>query len=249
MSWRHLRLALLVLAVLAVIVLVGAARILRGHPNVLWMIVNEKCVPDMQAHGTPAPCSEVSLAAGYTVLKDLRGAYQFLLIPTHRVTGIEDPYVRAANAPDYFAEAWAAKHWLEGRLGHAVPRQDVALAVNSWFGRSQNQLHIHIDCLRPDVATALAGSNTGDGWGSMTLPPYGHVYEVRKLDSADLTGVNPFQLAAQSPRAGSDMGHDTVIVAGAADGFYLLVGRANLLRLNLGAGSELEDPSCAIAKP
>ncbi|XLM23386.1 CDP-diacylglycerol diphosphatase, partial [Chromobacterium piscinae] len=30
--------------------------------------------------------------------------------------------------------------------GEPLPRQAVSLAINSQYGRSQNQLHIHISC-------------------------------------------------------------------------------------------------------
>jgi CDP-diacylglycerol pyrophosphatase len=40
-------------------------------------------------------------------------------------------------------------------LGHQTPRDTISLALNSEFGRSQNRLHIHIDCVGADVRTAL----------------------------------------------------------------------------------------------
>ena len=40
-----------------------------------------------------------------------------------------------------------------------MPRDDISLAVNSVYGRSQNQLHIHIDCVRSDVRNALRAAD------------------------------------------------------------------------------------------
>ena len=222
--------------------------------NALWNIVNGQCVPRQIAQHTASPCSAVSLTGGYAVLKDLKGKYQYLLIPTRRVSGIEDPYLETAAAPNYFADAWAERTWLEAQLGRTVPRSDVALAVNSIYGRTQNQLHIHIDCLRPDVAAALAAhaGQIGGNWAPLPLPPFKHVYLAEQIDSGDLAGINPFTLiAAQRPN--QKMALETAVIVGArsADGkpgFYLLSSSADLADHDVGAGEELQDQSCAIVK-
>lgn len=226
----------------------------KADSNFLWNTVNGKCVPHERAQQLPGPCSEVSLAGGYAVYQANEGAYQYLLIPTRRVTGIEDPYLQTAAAPNYFADAWSARKWSEMKLGVTVPRQDISLAVNSLYGRTQNQLHIHIDCLRPDVAAALAekAGLIGNGWTPITLPPARHIYLVTQIISPDLAGINPFALiAAQQP--GQDMASETAVViaaefSGGKQGFYLLSSRANLSEGDRGNGEELQDTSCAIVK-
>src|ERR1700743_845249 len=45
----------------------------RADPDALWKIIDQKCMPDQQEHGQPAPCAKVDLQAGYVVLKDLIG--------------------------------------------------------------------------------------------------------------------------------------------------------------------------------
>src|SRR5438874_2670182 len=54
-----------------------------ADPDALWKIVHDRCVPDAQQRGDPAPCAMVDLregtANGYAVLKDLVGIAQFLL--------------------------------------------------------------------------------------------------------------------------------------------------------------------------
>src|SRR5579862_6721407 len=128
--------------------------------NVLWTIVHGQCVPHFQAGDGPKPCDVVDLdggeARGVALLKDINGIAQFLAIPTARVTGIEDPSVLAPDARDYFAFAWAQRGAVEARLKTTLPREAIAVAVNSEFARSQDQLHLHIDCLRKDVVGALA---------------------------------------------------------------------------------------------
>ena len=62
-----------------------------ADPSALWNIDNGKCVPHMRESNDPAPCAVVDLRVGFVVLKDLVGATQFLLLPTVRISGIEDP--------------------------------------------------------------------------------------------------------------------------------------------------------------
>jgi CDP-diacylglycerol pyrophosphatase len=243
------------IALAASLLLLAPARPALADPSALWNIVNGECVPDQQAHNSPKPCSTVALAEGYAILKDIRGDFQYLLIPTKRVSGIDDPFILQPDAPDYFAQAWANRSWVEHSLGHDVPRGDLSLAINSKYGRTQNQLHIHIDCIRPDVAKTLAGKSAdiGSSWQTITLPPRGHTYQVRRIDDATLAHTDPFLLvAAQNAKIGHDMAAETIMLAGAEfpggkNGFYLLSDTANLAAGNPGAAEELQDHTCAIA--
>ena len=224
------------------------------NPNVLWHIVHGLCAPHLAAFGSPLPCTFVHPSAGVALLKDRDGATQFLLIPTARVTGIEDPAVRAPHAPDYFADAWAARGNVEALLDRALPRRDLSLAVNSIEGRTQDQLHIHIDCVRADVRDALAAEARAIGprWSPFPLPLAGHRYWARFVASRDLRGVNPFILLADGvPGARAAMGRMTLVAVGATDasrrsGFVLLAGRSDLPAGDRGAGEELQDHGCAV---
>ncbi|HKM74303.1 MAG TPA: CDP-diacylglycerol diphosphatase, partial [Stellaceae bacterium] len=159
------------------IVLLGTA--LSGNaadPDALWKIVHQQCVPDQQQKGDPAPCALVELqpgdAKGYAVLKDIVGATQYLLIPTARVPGIESALLLASGAPNYFADAWRERGYTERAAQRALPREAISLAINSAFGRSQNELHIHIDCVRTDVRAVLQRqlAAIGDTWAPLAEP-------------------------------------------------------------------------------
>ena len=223
---------------------------LRPHPNALWHVVHDLCVPDMRANGAPAPCMAVNLAGGYAVLRDVRGATQLMLIPTDRVRGIEDPRVLAPASPSYWQAAWEARPLFEHLVGRPAPRDAVGLAINSIYGRSQNQLHIHIDCVRASVRRALAAnaSRIGDAWSPLTLAH--HPYRVRRIEGDDLAASDPFKLLAASDAAArADMGRETLVVIGAVfpggrPGFVLLNDRADLATLNGGHGEELLDHAC-----
>jgi CDP-diacylglycerol pyrophosphatase len=101
----------------------------------------------------PTPCAEVNTdhgtADGYVVFKDRSGRYQYLVLPLARISGIESSALQASSAPNYFADAWTARLYVEAAL-HAPQSRDVlSMVVNSASGRSQDQLHIHVDCNRP----------------------------------------------------------------------------------------------------
>jgi CDP-diacylglycerol pyrophosphatase len=233
----------------AALAVAGGAR--AANPDALWTIVHERCVPDQLRSASPRPCEIVDLAAGYSVLKDLVGETQFLLIPTARIGGIESPELLAPDAPNYFAHAWSVHALIGERAHRAVPRDAIALAINSIYGRTQNQLHIHIDCLRADVRAALRAhaAAIGESWSAVPAPLAGHRYLARRL--ADLS-VSPFRLLAEGvPGAAAAMGSHTLVLAGATfpdggDGFYLLDGRADLASLDRGSGEELQDHGCAV---
>lgn len=242
------------LLLLLLLLLVAPAPVWASNPHALWEIVHRRCVPDEQRHHNPGPCAAVDLAGGFAVLKDIVGAEQFLLIPTARIRGIESPELLRPGAPNYFADAWAQLPFVEARLGRALPREDVSLAINSAFGRSQDQLHIHVDCISPQAHDALASQfpAIGAGWTELRTPLAGHPYRALRIPGERLGSVNPFRLLAASlDDPAAEMGRHTLVLVGARfpePGFVLLDGRLDLLHLDRASGEELQDHSCAIAR-
>ena len=230
-----------------------------ADPDALWKIVHGRCVPDQQLNNDPAPCASVSLsggeAQGHAILKDIRGATQFLLIPTGRVAGIESPAILAPDAPNYFAAAWAARPVMEAVLHHPLPQDDVSLAINSPRARTQEQLHIHIDCLRADVVAALHANAAaiGPAWAPLPTPLDNHPYRARWLPEAALAASNPFKLLAADVGAAA-MPQQTLMLAGAmsADGqpgFVLLADHVDPATGDRAGAEELQDHDCAVAHP
>jgi CDP-diacylglycerol pyrophosphatase len=231
-------------------VLVALPHRAAADANALWHIVGEQCVPDEKQNHSPRPCEQVDLAGGYAVLKDIAGNTQFLLIPTTRVSGIESPVIRAPDAPNYWQAAWQARKYVEARARHHLPRDAIGLAINSISGRTQNQLHIHIDCMRLDVIAALRqhASAIGPHWARFPVPLASHDYMAMRIDQPELITVNPFVLLADGiPGARADMGRYTLVVVGADPGFVLLAGHANPGAGNWGSGEQLQDHACAAA--
>jgi CDP-diacylglycerol pyrophosphatase len=243
----------------AILLLLAPASARAADPSALWKIVNGKCVPHEQAELDPSPCSDVDLASGvdkgFVVLKDITGIGQFLLIPTARISGIEDPEILDPQATNYWDAAWRARYFVDERLHTSLPRDAVSLAINSSAGRTQDQLHIHIDCIRPDVRDALAANlNRVQGvWTPFPVPLAGHTYRSIRINQETLDGVDPFRvLADNDPQANANMGMQTLVVVGAtfADGtlgFVLLDDHADLAAGDQASGEQLQDHGCAIA--
>ena len=226
-------------------------------PNALWTIVHGFCVPNEQQYGNPAPCAAVDLTQGvergYAVIKDPFGPTQYLLVPTRRITGIEDAALLAPDAVNYFAAAWNARSFVDKAVGRELPDDAFSLAVNSPLARSQNQLHIHIDCIHADVRSALARDRAkiGERWSLLDSPLGGHRFQAIRVMGATLAGHNPFKLLAEGvPGARADMEQRTLVVAGmhfaGEQGFVILADRA--LQGNLAGGSRLQDHACALAR-
>jgi CDP-diacylglycerol pyrophosphatase len=241
--------AVVVVAFLPIIFL-GAA----SDPLILWKIVHGKCVVDQTEFGRPTPCAVVDLAEGFAILKDIVGETQYLLIPTTRITGIESPVVLAPATPNFFAEAWGQTGLVDARLGKTLPRQDLSLAINSISGRTQDQLHIHIDCIRADVRDALARHADGIGttWAPFPEPLAGKPYRAMRINGATLGTADPFALLANAESgARADMGAHTLVLAGEVFsggtlGFILLDGQAHPSQGNFGNGEALQDHACLI---
>jgi CDP-diacylglycerol pyrophosphatase len=215
-------------------------------------IAQHECLPHwLQAHD-PSPCSRVIVngsgaqAQGVVVLADRKGGAHFLLIPTRTIVGIESPELRSPQAPNYFDAAWKSRDVLAAAVGHEVPRAMVGLAVNQRSARSQDQLHIHISCLRRSVYETLAGeaNHINRTWSPIDIE--GWHYQVLRISGRELAAANPVELlAAGLPGAPDAMEQFTLLVAGMefkeGPGFAMLAGSSV-------PGAELLlDASCAVA--
>lgn len=219
--------------------------------DALRQIVQNQCVVNWTQHQNPAPCERVFLAderteaSGYAILPDRKGAAHYLLIPTQTMRGVESDELLDPDLPNYFAEAWRARDVITKFVGHPVLRTAIGLAVNNAHSRTQDQFHIHIDCLRQDVVDSLraAAEHVGETWAPINV--LGSSYQAMRIESVSLDGSSPFELVAQlGPEVRHHMGDYTVVVAGmqfkSGAGFMLLTGTGP-------TGELLLDSSCAVA--
>jgi CDP-diacylglycerol pyrophosphatase len=246
------------IAVLA-IVLAGssAAAARRADSNALWLVVGGICVLNETVLHNPAPCAAVDLsdgeANGWAVLKDLVGKTQYLLIPTRRLSGIDDPLVVTGILPNYWRAAWAARGFVAERAKKELPREAIGMAINAANARTQDQLHIHVDCVRPDVRDALSrlGPKITRRWADLPVRLAGDAYRARRLDGPE-PEPDPFMLLAEDARAsGAPMREATLAVIGAKwgdgrEGFILLADRS--ATPGRAHSEDLLDHSCALAR-
>jgi CDP-diacylglycerol pyrophosphatase len=228
----------------------ACARLAAVDSNALWKIVDLRCVPSQQTTGTPGQCTTVNLDKRYVILKDIVGRSQHLLIPTDRITGIESPLVLTPNAQNYWDDAWASRLYVEKSVKRSLPDNQLGLEINSQFRRSQNQLHIHIDCMHDKVSDALArhAKDAPDEWRWDTLD--GQRYRIMRVTSLDQAS-NPFRIVARDNKDSAAMALQTILVTGAGpsaqkDG-WLIVNSSLDTDNGSGTAEGLLDHACRVA--
>jgi CDP-diacylglycerol pyrophosphatase len=184
----------------------GPTWTVQDKRNALWGVV-QQCVAAAKAAASgdgsqTNPCKKVDLQNGYVILKDnsAKKPYGFLLLPTASVTGIEDPHLWVLNGPNYWKFAYENRLYVAQTLKHQVPPTQIGFAANSIYGRSQDQLHIHIGCVQPEVAQLLSShmNELSDKLWTWLPRMLGQDYQYRALliDDASLATTDPFRVLA-----------------------------------------------------
>lgn len=245
---RNIKLLILLAVVMLTALLVYQLRF--SHADALWKIVSQQCIPHMEQEHHPQPCVEVDTQAGFVVFKDKNGPLQYLLMPTAKISGIENPQLLTASSPNYFFDAWQARHFMADKYGTPIDDADISLAINSKYGRSQDQLHIHISCLKPAVKIALAAQEADfhQQWQPLPGGLLGHDYLARRTTAAELQQSGAFRLLADEvPGAKDEMGRYGLAMTALPDGqFLLLASKASLTKLHRASVEELQDHSCQL---
>ena len=247
-----LRSTLLTVAALATFSAAAAVE----NREALWGVV-QMCRINYEITGAAFPCLEANVTDGarygYVILRPPVGDPDLILSPTRKISGVEESGLAAEDAPNYFGMAWSARSILthEGRKPPA--REDIALAVNSEFARTQDQLHIHIGCLSNDVKHAIAALTpelSPSRWRRFSLPNKGVMFWARTIDQDSLAGVNPFRIVAEDlPGARENRGAVNIVVAGSRsaagrDDFVLLASVDEHSTRYRAAGSDVLRRAC-----
>lgn len=247
---RTLYVIFALLSLLAITAILAWYALKPDNPDALRHIALEQCVPHQQRENRPAPCAQVNLADGYTVLKDRNGPLQYLLMPAWRINGVESPLLLDAQTPNFFWHSWQARRFMSEKRGEKVPDEAISLAINSRLGRSQNHLHVHISCLRPDVRARLDDNihRISSQWQPFPGGLRGHDYLARRVTEAELSRRSPFMMLAEEvEQARGHMGRYGLAIAKQKDGSFILLATArNLLDFNLASAEEIQDHDCGI---
>jgi len=209
-------------------------------PNTLLQLA-ECCAHDLKSNPS---CRVHDHNGGYVIIKDNapQKTNAYLIMPTTKVTGIEDHRVSSAPVVDFWHYGWSQSARFPGRQP-----ADTALAINSINGRDQDQLHIHISCIRADVKHMLHSANVPSHPqkpAALQLPPHQNTYEVVKV-----TGLNgslsPFLLIQANPAAKADMKDQSIAVVGSSKANEYFVLRTYHHGANPGHAEELLSQSCS----
>src|SRR4051812_14739480 len=185
----------IVLLLLALIVSASGARA-AIHRDALWFVLRS-CVVAQNTAGIPFPCLAVNLASstgpGYAVLRAPFNPPRVLVVPVEKIEGIESPILQHPDARAYWQAALESRRFVADALGGRIPLTEVALAVNSSVGRSQDQLHSHLDCLKLSIRFALGyhASAFSARWTFLKFPLEGARYYGLKVGAAQAEVFNP----------------------------------------------------------
>jgi len=237
----------------AIVLLAAMGTVLAAERGLLWNVV-QVCVTNHELTGGSFPCLNVNTdrgrTRGFATIRAPLAKTHVVVSPTARITGIEDPELQSPDPPNYFQDAWGARKYVIDAAERPLKDADIGLAVNSRPGRSQDQLHIHVDCLQRRYAQQLRMHDSTirpDKWSRLQFALRGRYYWAMLLDSADLSQTNLFKAAATllqvSPGQMEDM--TLVVVPRLGTGFYVLADQYTPGAMGKGHGEFLLDHSCS----
>lgn len=236
----------------AIAVLGIGALALVSDRSALWQVV-QVCTADARITGAAFPCRDVDFARDIAVLRASVTGHHVIVTPLRRIDGIESPLLQSDATPNYVAAAWAVRREIAASVPRPLAWDDFGLAINSFLGRSQDQLHIHVECLNAtvrDILRAHGRELPTDRWSDALPPLRGHPYKAIRIVGDRLDDTNIFAMAAQGLKiAQRDMFNLSLALVGAqfddgSRGFYLLGDLDYESRPYAAHAEDLLDPRC-----
>ncbi len=182
----------------------------------LWRVVNGLCRPMQQAFSLPLPCLKVDMADGFAVIRAPGDKTRILVVPTVKIDGIESPAALGDQLKNLWSQAWSERNRVVASAPRPLGWIDIGRAVNSRRGRSQDQLHIHVDCVDPRLKRALASraAHPSSKWSRLELGSWAGRYRVKEIGAAGVDR-NIFKLIFDEiPGAKSRMARQSIAVVG-----------------------------------
>lgn len=195
--------------------LVGAEDAHASDPGDLWRVVHDLCAPMDRVTGLPLPCLQFDRPHGFAVLRAPGDVTRIIVVPTRKIAGVESPVLLRNDAQNIWLEAWRHRGAVMAAAGRPLAWDDIGMAVNSRRQRTQDQLHIHVDCVDARLERALrAHPPRAGGWSELDLQPWADRYRVRRLDAKGLDRNIFRMIADEIPGARTHMGDQSVAVIG-----------------------------------
>lgn len=235
--------------------LLSAYAVLKGlGPGRLALYIVAQSCPLMQKiSGSPWPCAAVELRKNglRTVLikVPIRRSH-FLIVPTAQIRGLESVLLLGHGSQELWAKALKSRKWVTQSVGRIVEDRDVAIAINSQQARTQDQLHLHVDCANASALRRLRSDDDliDDRWRVLPYTMKGWKTWARRVGARELTELNLFALVRGIPDVSPTLLDVSLALvssngSGADESFYFLVTE--------GRRADAErflDHSCAVAR-
>ncbi|MDF5723772.1 MAG: CDP-diacylglycerol diphosphatase [Rhizonema sp. PD37] len=223
--------------------------------DTLWQEV-KKCSTNQQKLHSPDPCLYVDIDNKYVVAKGSKPV-DYLLLPTDKISGIEAPQISRLNSQNYWQYAWnkaTEKGYISATAPQVQSREQIGLAINSPQARHQDQLHIHMSCVKKTVSDELDKAEKSrditDKFQSQTYVNLDNKnYSVRLLNNDSLSNSNnPFLLVKEFVGE-KKMGEQSIAVVGRKQGgFYILKIASDVQNGYKAVAEKLLDEDCSTQK-
>ncbi|MGF1987183.1 MAG: CDP-diacylglycerol diphosphatase [Nostoc sp. ZfuVER08] len=222
----------------------------QSDRDFLWQKV-QQCVANQQGQPPkPDPCLYVDLNKRYVVANG-SNPVEYLLLPTDKIEGIEDPNISRSNSIPYWQYAWEeARKYVPTKKPQVQYRNQYGLAINSQQARNQDQLHIHMSCIKQSVSMQLETDDNqipNGNFNNFILTLENNQYNIMKLDNDSLTNNNnPFYLVNRSLASSQKMADQSIAVVGRRrGGYYILNTESDATKGYKAAAEKLLDEDCS----
>lgn len=219
--------------------------------------VVQLCAANYAVTGASFPCLAVDTGRGSNrgdvILRAPNDKTQVLVVPIAKTEAVKGA-MHSWKEPNFFQDAWRARKYVIAAAHHRLADHDIGLALNARPMRSQDQLHIHVDCVAQVTTNQLRRHDDEvypGQWSKLRFPLMGRYYWAMRL-SSDLGRNDVVALAADlfelSPGAFESIGLAVIprLVEKEPLGFYLLADQYIPHRdPNGGYGEALLDHTCS----
>lgn len=220
-----------------------------GHTRVqnreaLWFVISRICQP-ANIIGLNFPCLRYDVGHGFAIIRSpFNDALDFIITPTTKIVGIESPELLKTDTPNLWDAGWQQRVLLEEASKKKLSWNDVAMAVNSKFSRTQDQLHIHLGCVDTNIKQYFMQmpEHLKQGWFLIRLPHIRSEF-IATILPADGLNENVFmKLAREKPARQLTTSEATIAVVGISYGNWQ--GFALLVSLNITSAESFLAKNC-----
>jgi CDP-diacylglycerol pyrophosphatase len=182
--------------------------------------VVQACALAQRSLGSPFPCLDVNVASGpepgFAVLRAPGSPTHIIVAPLVRIPGIESSVLQKSEAGTYWRAALNVRPLVQAGAPTNVPLSSIGLAINSDLTRSQDQLHIHAECIKPRILITVRAQSAGltDVWQPLPEPIDRSPFFARRASKDEITGGNLFAELARLPGEQGDLSGVTAAVIG-----------------------------------